>query len=116
MSKKPRIVNNLDRIVAQKRQKAATAMTKALVLAASEASVLTPIDTSTLLNSQTREVEFAGDSVVGRVRYTADYAKYVHDPKVKQNFRRSTAEKEFLRKGFERNKERIQAILAKGMK
>ena len=116
MSKKPRIVNNLDRFVAARREKAATAMTQALVLAASEASALTPIDTSTLLNSQTREVDFVGDSVVGRVRYTAAYAKYVHDPKIKQNFRRATAEKEFLRKGFERSRERIQAILARGLK
>ena len=113
---KPRIVNNLPQFVGKKEQAAAAAMTKVLVLGASEASVLTPIDTSTLINSQTRDVDVAGGKVTGRAGYTAGYAKYVHDPRVKQNFRRATAEKEFLRKGFDRSEPRIKAILTQALK
>lgn len=112
----PIIKNYLPQFVGRVQQKAASAMTKALVIGASEASVLTPIDTSTLINSQTREVEFSNGSVVGRAGYTAKYSGPVHSAKVEQNFKRSTAEKEFLKKGFERNKDRIKEVLAKGIK
>jgi len=113
---KARITNNLPQFVGRVQQKAAGIMTQALVLGASEASVLTPIDTSTLINSQYRSVGFEGNAVVGVAGYTADYAKYVHSPNVPQTFRRATAEKEFLFKGFERNHGRIKSLFAKGLK
>lgn len=106
-----RIVNHLPRFVDSVQRKAARGMTQALVLGSSEASVLTPIDTSTLLNSQFRDIRQEGGSVVGAVGYTADYAAAVHDPENPQNFRRATAEKEFLRKGFERAEPNIRAVL-----
>lgn len=108
---KPRIVNRMPQFVAGQQRKAAVGMTKALILGASEASVLTPIDTSTLLNSQYRKVEVDGERIVGTVGYTAEYAAAVHDPDNAQNFRRATAEKEFLRKGFERAEPNIRAVL-----
>ena len=73
----------------------------------------TPIDTSTLLNSQFRELNINGVLVTGRVGYSANYALTVHDPNVKQNFRRSTAEKEFLRKGFDDMRGQIDAVVHK---
>jgi hypothetical protein len=111
-----RIVNSLPRFTAATQAKAARGMTQALILGASEASVLTPIDTSTLLNSQFRNVEKQGEKIVGTVGYTAAYAVPVHDPDVSQNFRRPTAEKQFLRKGMENAEPNIRAVLRGSIK
>ena len=111
-----RMTNRLPQFLSAVEQKAARGVTQALILGASEASVMTPVDTSTLLNSQFRSVAKDGSKIVGTVGYTAEYAKYVHDPNVKQNFRRSTAEKEFLRKGFEEAEPNIRAVIAGAIK
>lgn len=116
MAASKRLTNRLPQFIGQVEQKAARAMTQALTLGASEASVMTPIDTSTLLNSQYRKVDKDGTKIVGTVGYTAEYAKYVHDPNVKQRFRRSTAEKEFLRKGFEEAEPNIRAVITGAIK
>lgn len=112
----PRITNKLPQFVAEREAKAARGMTQALILGASEASVLTPIDTSTLLNSQFRNVDKQDGKIVGTVGYTAAYAVPVHDPDNPQNFRRASAEKEFLRKGFENAEPNIQAVLKAAIK
>ena len=96
--------------------RAARGMTQALVLGASEAAVLTPIDTSTLLNSQFRNVRADGSRVVGTVGYTAEYAVPVHDPNVPQTFRRAGAEKLFLTKGMERAEPQMRRALAGSLK
>lgn len=116
MATSKRMTNRLPQFITAVEQKAARAMTQALILGASEASVMTPIDTSTLLNSQYRKVDKDGTKIVGTVGYTAEYAKYVHDPNVKQRFRRSTAEKEFLRKGFEEAEPNIRAVITGAIK
>ena len=108
---KPRLTNRLPQFTANVENKAARGMTQALILGASEASVLTPIDTSTLLNSQFRNVRKEGSRLVGTVGYTAEYAIPVHDPDNPQNFRRPSAEKEFLKKGFERAEPNIRAVV-----
>lgn len=108
---KPRITNSLPRFTAGVQIKAARGMTQALVLGASEASVLTPIDTSTLLNSQFRSVDKQAAKIVGTVGYAADYAIPVHDPDNPQNFRRPSARKEFLKEGFERAEPNIRAVI-----
>jgi hypothetical protein len=51
--------------------------------------------------------------VTGRVGYTANYAVFAHDPEVKQTFRRATAQKEFLTKGFEDTRSQIDAAVKK---
>ena len=107
----PRVVNRMPQFVEAVQQRAARGMTQALILGASEASALTPIDTSTLLNSQFRDVRPDGMKIVGTVGYTAAYALPVHDPDRPQNFRRASAEKEFLRKGFERAEPNIRAVI-----
>lgn len=111
-----RITNNLGRFIERIDDKAQRGMTQALILGASEAAALTPIDTSTLINSQFRQVVKEGGAVVGRVGYTADYALPVHDPANPQNFRRAAAEKEFLKKGFERAEPNIRKALKGALK
>lgn len=116
MAGRTRIVNNLPQFVGQVEVKAANAMTRALILGASEASVMTPIATSNLLNSQFRQVEKDGTRIVGTVGYTAEYALPVHDPDNPQTFRRASATKEFLTKGFEQAKPAIDAEFERALK
>lgn len=113
---KPRVTNNLPQFTGTVRQRGVRTMTQALILGASEASVLTPIDTSLLLNSQYKDVRVEGEKVIGSVGYTADYALLVHDPSHPQNFRRATAQKEFLSKGFGRAKPNIDKVITGGLK
>jgi hypothetical protein len=96
-------------------RKAVRAIQSALIIGGSQAALYTPIDTSTLINSQYRDIEVNGTRVTGRVGYSANYAIYVHDPDVPQTFRRATAKKEFLSKGFEDTKRQIDAVIAKEM-
>jgi len=91
------------------------ALTSAMIVGASQAAIYTPIDTSYLLNSQFREIVVNGTRITGRVGYTASYAAYVHDPANPQRFRRATAEKEFLTKGFEESRDVIDRVVQKEM-
>lgn len=112
-----RVVNKLPQFTETVQHRAARGMTQALILGASEASVLTPIDTSTLINSQFRHVRVMTDGqVIGTVGYTAEYAMAVHDPANPQNFRRASAEKSFLKKGFEQAEPNIRAVLKGSIK
>ncbi|MDE9540389.1 HK97 gp10 family phage protein [Xenorhabdus bovienii] len=97
-------------------KKVARAMYKALYIGSAHAALYTPIDTSTLINSQFRDVRFQGTRLTGRVGYSANYAVYVHDPKVKQSFRRATAKKEFLKSGFNEMKSQIDKAVAQELK
>lgn len=106
-----RIVNKLPQFTSAVERKAARSMVQGLILGASEASVMTPIDTSALLNSQYRKVEKDGSKIVGTVGYTVEYAQAVHDPDHKQRFRRATARKEFLKRGFETAEPNIRAVI-----
>lgn len=94
-------------------RKVVRAMQSALIIGGSQATLYTPIDTSTLINSQFREITVNGNRVTGRVGYSANYAAYVHDPSVPQNFRRATARKEFLTKGFDDTCRQIDAAIKK---
>lgn len=91
------------------------ALTSAMIIGASQASIYTPIDTSYLLNSQFREIVVDGTRITGRVGYSASYAAYVHDPANPQRFRRATAEKEFLTKGFEEVRSVIDRVIQREM-
>lgn len=107
---------NLDKLVNDVQgRKVVRAIQSALIIGSSQAALYTPIDTSTLLNSQYRELDVNGTKVTGRVGYSANYAVYVHDPNVPQTFRRSTAQKEFLTKGFEDTKDAIDRTIKKEM-
>ncbi|MDC9623570.1 HK97 gp10 family phage protein [Xenorhabdus sp. XENO-7] len=97
-------------------RKVVRAMYKALYIGSAQAALYTPIDTSTLINSQFRDVRFQGTRLTGRVGYSANYAVYVHDPKVKQNFRRATAKKEFLKRGFNEVRAQIDKAVMEELK
>ncbi|EJG2193402.1 HK97 gp10 family phage protein [Klebsiella michiganensis] len=105
---------NLDRIIKDVQgRKVVRALQSAMLIGSAQAALYTPIDTSTLINSQFREITANGVRVTGRVGYTASYATYVHDPNIPQNFRRATARKEFLSKGFEDTKSAIDMVIKK---
>ncbi|EMP5829128.1 HK97 gp10 family phage protein [Klebsiella oxytoca] len=105
---------NLDRIIKDVQgRKVVRALQSAMLIGSAQAALYTPIDTSTLINSQYREITANGVRVTGRVGYTASYATYVHDPNIPQNFRRATARKEFLSKGFEDTKSAIDMVIKK---
>jgi len=88
-------------------------MTEWLIIAGTESAALTPIDTSTLINSQYRDVFQGVESVSGRIGYFADYAYFVHSPKFPMKFRRASAEKNFLKKGIVRTSEVRRELLVK---
>lgn len=96
-------------------RKVVRALTSAMIIGSSQAAIYTPIDTNTLINSQFREIVVNGTRITGRVGYTANYAAYVHDPANPQQFRRATAEKEFLTKGFEDDRDLIDRTIKKEM-
>lgn len=96
-------------------RKAVRAIQSALIIGSSQAALFTPIDTSTLINSQYREMSLNGSKLTGRVGYSASYAAYVHDPNIPQTFRRATAQKEFLTKGFEDTRDVIDRTIKKEM-
>ncbi|WP_407284661.1 HK97 gp10 family phage protein [Raoultella ornithinolytica] len=105
---------NLDRIIKDVQgRKVVRALQSAMLIGSAQAAIYTPIDTSTLINSQFREITDNGVRVTGRVGYTASYAVFVHDPEVKQTFRRASAQKEFLTKGFEDTRSQIDAAVKK---
>ena len=109
-------VKNLDAIINTiTGRKIVRSLQSAMIIGSSQSALYTPIDTSYLLNSQFREIVVNGTRFTGRVGYTANYAAYVHDPANVQNFRRPTAEKEFLTKGFEDTQSLIDKTVAQEM-
>ncbi|ELW2864872.1 HK97 gp10 family phage protein [Salmonella enterica] len=107
---------NLNKLIGDiQGRKAARAIQSALLIGGAQAALYTPIDTSTLINSQYRDISVNGTLITGRVGYSASYAIYVHDPNIPQNFRRSTAQKEFLTKGFDDTRNQIDAAVYKEM-
>lgn len=107
---------NLNKLIGDiQGRKAVRAIQSALLIGGAQASLHTPIDTSTLINSQYRDISVNGTLITGRVGYSANYAVYVHDPNIPQNFRRSTAQKEFLTKGFDDTREQIDSVVYKEM-
>ncbi|MBP9148703.1 MAG: hypothetical protein KBG00_07960 [Rhodoferax sp.] len=114
---RPRITNHMPAFIADVQRKAARGMAQSLILGASEAAAMTPIgDTSNLINSRYKSIEANAGRIVGTSGYTAAYAQPVHDPEHKQTFRRAAAEKEFLKKGFERAEPNIRAVLTGAIK
>lgn len=71
---------NLDSIINDVRErKVVRALQSAMILIGARAAYYTPIDTSTLVNSQFREINANGVMITGRIGYTANYAAYVHE-------------------------------------
>lgn len=97
-------------------EKVNRAMYRSLKAVAWLSAHYTPVDTSTLLNSQYTETLVRGKRLIGRVGYSANYALFVHDPNVKQTFKKPSARKEFLKLGFEESKEEIDRIIKEEMR
>lgn len=116
MSVTVRVVSNLPRFTDAMETKAERALTQVLITGAAHAAVMTPVDTAFLLNSQYRRIERSGHKYAGTCGYLADYAEDVHSPAHPQRFRRASAEKEFLRKGFEESSDIISRIVEQGLK
>lgn len=135
-----RIVDRMPQFVDGVQKKAAKAITQTLILGASEAAAITPVDTSNLLNSQYRNVTVTAGKITGVVGYTAEYALYVHKASGKLkgqprahfgktragvefgggsltgNYWDPSAEPQFLTKGFERAADNIHAVLTGAIK
>jgi len=62
-----------------KGRKVIRALQSAMILIGARAAYYTPIDTSTLINSQFREIDAGGVFITGRIGYSANYAAYVHE-------------------------------------
>lgn len=108
---------NINALVGSVRGRQITrAIQAAMLIGGAQATLFTPIDTSTLINSQFREITVNGTRVTGRVGYSANYAAFVHDPQVKQKFVRATARKEFLKLGFEDSRDEIDAAVQREMR
>lgn len=73
-------VRNMNRILDNiQNKKAVRAIYSALYILGAASAKEVPRDTSTLVNSQFRDVNFNGTRITGRVGYSANFAVYVHD-------------------------------------
>lgn len=107
-------------------RRAVRAVTAGLIVGASHAARYTPIDTSTLINSQYRDVRVNGVMITGRVGYSANYAIYVHEAsgKLKGEPRNSgggnywdpNAKPKFLQAGFEEARQEIDEAIKREMR
>ncbi|AVP40205.1 structural polyprotein [Escherichia phage vB_EcoS Sa179lw] len=112
----------VDEIIATK---AVRAMKSATYIIRTESATLTPIDTSTLINSQFDTVEVNGTRITGRVGYSAKYAIYVHNasgklagkPRSNGNgtYWSPGGEPQFLTKGARRTKDLVDSAIKKEM-
>lgn len=99
-----------------------------MIVGMSFVAPLTPRDSSTLINSQYRELKPTTKGWIGRVGYTANYAAYVNNAKGTAKGKRTGkksqgdywsphAEPHFIEKGFERDgKEAIEQVIKDGYK
>ncbi|MFQ1000267.1 hypothetical protein [Gilliamella sp. BG6] len=99
-----------------------------MIVGMSFVAPITPRDTSTLINSQYRELKPIPKGWVGRVGYTANYAAFVNNAKGTAKGKRTgkksqgdywspNAEPHFVEKGFERDgKQAIEQVIKDGYK
>lgn len=107
-------------------EKAVRAIKSATYIIRTESATLTPIDTSTLINSQFDTVEVSGTRITGKVGYSAKYALYVHNasgklagkPRGNGNgaYWSPGGEPQFLTKGAQRAKDLVDGAIKKEMK
>ena len=113
----------VDEIIATK---AVRALKSATYIIRTESATLTPIDTSTLINSQFDTVEVSGTRITGKVGYSAKYALYVHNasgklagkPRSNGNgtYWSPGGEPQFLTKAAQRTKDLVDSVIKKEMK
>lgn len=102
-------------------------MVEVLITGQAYAAAITPVDTSTLINSQYRKLIPITSGLVGKVGYAASYAGYVNDasgklvhtqrPDGNGYYWDPDAEPDFLKKGFERDGiDDIKEVIKRGYK
>lgn len=92
------------------------ALTEAIILAGNYASILTPVDTANLINSQYRmPVTQNATGYTTGIKYTANYAQNVHNGPQK-NWQKQGASNHFLSRGFEDNIPELRQIIIDGYK
>ena len=99
-----------------------------MIVGMSFVAPITPRDTSTLINSQYRELKPVPKGWIGRVGYTANYAAFVNNAKGTAKGKRTgkksqgdywspNAEPHFVEKGFERDgQQTIEQVIKDGYK
>lgn len=112
----------VDEVIATK---AVRALKSATYIIRTESATLTPIDTSTLINSQFDTVEVSGTRITGKVGYSAKYALYAHNASGKLTGKpRSNGngtywspggEPQFLTKAAQRTKDLVDSVIKKKM-
>ncbi|WP_339892184.1 hypothetical protein [uncultured Alteromonas sp.] len=102
-------LENIDSVVTRK------VITEVLMTGQNHAVILTPVDTSNLINSRFLQIKNVGYGFTGQAGYTANYAKFVHDGGPK-NWQKIGAEDQFLYKGFEENMPELRQIIIDGYK
>lgn len=105
--------------------RAVRAVQSALMIFGAEAAAITPVDTSTLINSMYRDVVVNGMMVTGRVGYSANYALYVHQasgklkgqrrPKGRGVYWGPSGQPQFLNVGIQRGMPDAEAVIIKEM-
>ena len=92
------------------------------------ATLMTPVDTSNLINSQYRIVKNTGTKVVAAIGYTAKYAAAVHEkpgtlrgagvmrPSGRGNYWAPSGEPQFLSKAGDENLSEIDQAVERAMK
>lgn len=111
--------------------KVVRALKSATYIIRTESATMTPIATSTLINSQFDTIEVNGTRVTGKVGYSANYALYVHNAPGKllgKNSPRTgklkglgnawdkTGEPKFLTKAAEKTKDLVDKAIKAEMK
>lgn len=101
-------------------------LTDVLRIAQGYATLITPVDTANLRNSQYRDIRPIGNGLRGRVGYTASYAAAVHAapgtlkgeprPNGNGNYWDDEGEPGFLDKAFVEARSDIKAAIRRGMK
>lgn len=76
-------------------------VTAIVATGASWAKLYTPVDISTLINSQRKRVRPENGVVVGRVWYEAEYAVWLETKDTWKPIKKKTAKPHFLKSGFE---------------
>ncbi|VAF08928.1 hypothetical protein [Enterobacter hormaechei] len=109
-------------------QKTEKVILQALQEGEKHAVMITPVGkTSNLINHRHIDIKETATGVEGRLKYTSDYAAYVHEASGKLkgqprsdgsgNYWDPNGEPEFLKKGFERDGlDEIKAIIKQGYK
>lgn len=120
------VVANLQRVLLEEvPRRAESAMYEAGAIIGGYATLMTPIDTSFLVNSQYRQLSYKGKKVIMTIGYTAKYAAAVHDkPGTLQgeprrsgrgNYWSPNGESQFLEKAAENHTNEVDQAVRRNM-